>query len=564
MNETKKNTVGMFLEPEYVSNLGIYKGTGVTEDDLSRPVIGIANAFNEMVPGHLNLRELAEQVKYGVYRAGGTPLEFGVVSCCDGIATGHCGGNYVLPSREVIADSVEIEAMAHQLDGLVLMASCDKIVPAMLMAAARLDIPCIFINGGCMMGGPPFRHIPKADASTVTEALGMYQAKQISKEELMNLTTTCTPTAGSGQFLGTANTMCCLSEALGMTLPGAAAIPAPYHERRRIALQSGEKIVELVKKGITAREILNENSIKNAIMVLMAIGGSTNAVLHLTAVGNELGIPPEKVMGWIEEYSKKIPQIVSICPASRKDDMEEFYYAGGVPEVMKRLAECLYTENMTASGLPLSENLKNYVNLYDHRNDMIHSMDDPVSTLAGIAVMHGNLAPNTGISKAAGIAECARRFQGTAICFDCEEDCLKAIGEDRIHAGHVVVVRYEGPKGGPGMREMFKVTKMLHGMGLATNTAVITDGRFSGTNSGCFVGHISPEAADGGPIALVKDGDQILIDVDQGVLELLVSQEELDARRAAWKYQPKKRKGYLARYALLAKSADQGAVLRET
>ena len=554
---------GFFLKEEYISNLGIYKGTGLDDDDFARPVIGIANSFNEMVPGHMNLRELAQKVKYGVYRAGGTPMEFGVVSCCDGIATGHCGGNYILPSRENICDSIEIEAVAHQLDGLVLIGSCDKIVPGMLMAAARLDIPCIFINGGCMAGGPPFMNMEKADASTVTEAIGLYQAGKIDHDELMRLTNVCTPTAGSGQFYGTANTMCCLAEAMGMTLPGTAAIPATYHERSRAAVRTGEAIVGLVRNNISARDIITPESLKNAIMVLMASGGSTNAVLHLCAIGHELGIDAEEVISWIESYSREIPQIVSICPASHAIDAEEFYFAGGVPELMKKLGSRLFSDCMTASGKKLSDNLAEWKNLYKHRDGIIHNMDDPVSRLAGIAIMRGNLAPATGVSKAAGIAEEARGFTGKAICFDCEEDSLTAIRQGKIHAGHVVVVRYEGPKGGPGMREMFKVTKMLHGLGLATSTAVITDGRFSGTNSGCFVGHISPEAAVGGPIALVRDGDEIHIDVENGILQLNVPEEELKQRREAWHYSPVKRHGYLARYSMLAESADKGAVLKE-
>ena len=558
------NKVGKFLQEEYRSNLGIYLGTGVSCQDLGRPVIGIANAFNEMVPGHLNLRELAQQVKYGVYRAGGTPLEFGVLSCCDGIATGHCGGNYILPSRDNIADSIEIEAIAHQLDGLVLLSSCDKTVPAMLMAAARLNIPCIFLGGGCMVSGPPFQDIVRADASFVTEAVGRFQLGKISKRELDQLTVTCTPSAGSGQFLGTANTMCCLGESIGLSLPGAAAIPAPFHERRRMAVRTGEAIVGLVENGITARMILSPEAFQNAIMVLMALGGSTNAVIHLCAIGIEAGIPSSTMLAWFETYSKQIPQLVSICPASNETDMEQFYYAGGIPQLMHQLEERLFLNCSTVTGKTVGENLQHWSNLYGHCEEIIRPLKNPVTQLGSISIMRGNLAPNTGVSKAAGIAECAREFRGTAICFDCEEACMTALDRGEICPGHVIVIRYEGPKGGPGMREMFKVTKMLHGLGMATQTAVITDGRFSGTNSGCFVGHISPEAAEGGPIALVQNGDEIYINVEKGILSLLVSEDELKKRRSHWKWKPKKLEGYLARYARMARSADQGASLCNT
>ncbi|MDL2274460.1 dihydroxy-acid dehydratase, partial [Oscillospiraceae bacterium OttesenSCG-928-G22] len=347
--------IGMYLDEEYISNRGIYKGTGVSDDDLRRPVIGIANSFSDMVPGHTNLRHLAQHVKYGVYRAGGTPLEFGTAAVCDGVATGHCGGNYALPSRENIADTVELQAIAHQLDGLVLMASCDKIVPAMLMAAARLDIPCIFINGGCMMGGPPFAGAEKADASKVTEALGMQKAGKIPMSEVERLTTVLVPTAGSGQFYGTANTMCCLAEALGMCLPGAAAIPAPFNERQRAAFRTGEAIVGLVEKNITARKIITMEAIENAIMVLMATGGSTNAVLHLCALAHEIGVPADEVISRIERLSEEIPQIVAICPASGRDDVEEFYYAGGVPEVMRRVSK-IHRNALTVTGATVGEN----------------------------------------------------------------------------------------------------------------------------------------------------------------------------------------------------------------
>lgn len=553
--------VGMFLEPEYITSRLTYKGCGLSDDDLARPIIGIANSFNEMTPGHTNLRQVAQYVKYGVYRAGGTPLEFGTVACCDGIATGHCGNNYVLPSRENIADSVEIEAKAHRLDGLVLLASCDKIVPAMMMAAARLDIPCIFINGGCMLSGPAFEGRPKTDATFPAEALGMAQAGKIAMNVVDNLTSICVPSGGSGQFYGTANTMSCMCEALGMSLPGTSAIPAPYCERLRVAIQTGQKIMELVEKRITARDILTMDSIENAIMFMMATGGSTNCVIHTCALGHELGIPAETIMSAFERYGKEIPLLATIYPASDKYDMEDFYRAGGVQTVMKELRSHLHTDCMTVSAKTVAENLDEYQNPYPPNPDMIRSLDNPHSTLAGLAILRGNLAPETAVAKPAGIAPEVRCFTGTAVCFDGEAACLDAISACKIKPGDVIVVRYEGPKGGPGMKEMFRAMKLLHGQGLDKSTALITDGRFSGTNNGCFVGHISPEAASGGPIALVQDGDQITIDVIHNKLELHVSNEELAKRRAAWQYTPKPLEGYLKRYAHMASSAAKGAVL---
>ena len=556
--------IGMFLQPEYITSRLTYKGCGISDDDLSRPIIGIANSFTDMVPGHTNLRQVAQYVKYGVYRAGGTPLEFGTVAVCDGIATGHCGNNYALPSRENIADSVEIAAKAHRLDGLVLLASCDKIVPAMMMAAARLDIPCIFINGGCMLSGPAFEDFPKTDATFPAEAMGMYQAGKISMEEVDNLTEVCAPTCGSGQFYGTANTMSCMTEALGMCLPGTSTIPAVYAERLRTAVRTGEKIMELVNKKITARQILTMDAIENAIMFMLASGGSTNCVIHLCALGHELGIPSEKIIQAFEKYGKMVPLLATIYPATRKYDMEDFYRAGGVHAVMKEMRHMLHLDALTVTGNRVADNLDSFKNKYPHNPDMIRSMDNPHSTLPGLAIMRGNLAPDTGVAKPAGIAPEVRCFTGTAVCFDGEPACLEAISERKIKPGDVIVVRYEGPKGGPGMKEMFRAMKLLHGQGLDKSTALVTDGRFSGTNNGCFVGHISPEAAEGGPIALVKDGDRITVDVTNNKLELHVSDEELAKRRAEWRYVPKPMTGYLKKYSMMACSAAKGAVMMDS
>ncbi len=555
--------IGAFNKFELLSNKTCYKACGYTDDDLDRPIIGIANSYNEMVSGHMNLRALAEQVKYGVYRAGGTPVEFGVIACCDGITDNHKGAYYVLPSRENIADAVEIQARAHKLDGLVLLASCDKIIPGMLMAAARLDIPCVFLPGGCTLSAPPFGKKIRSDTTSISEGLGKYSNGEISYEELQALTQYCAPTCGSCQFMGTANTMSVLGEALGLGISGSGLIPAVYNERRRCAFKSGEMAVELVKNDVTSRKILTWNAIENAIMVLMAVGGSTNAVIHTCAIAYELGFDPKDVLAAFDKYSTVIPHIAAVDPASLIYDCEDLYKAGGIPEVMKSIRKYLHTDVMTADMRTLGENLDAFVNHYPANRDLIRTLDDPHSTLGGLAIMRGNLAPDTGVAKPAAIAPEARQFTGKAICFDGEPNCVKAIQEHKIKPGHVIVIRYEGPKGGPGMREMYLPLKLLNGQGLAKTTALITDGRFSGTNNGCFVGHISPEAASGGPIALVRDGDEITVDVINKRLDVHVSDEELERRRREWRYEPKTDvTGYLARYAKLVSSASEGAVLK--
>lgn len=556
-----KNEIGKFNRFEYISNKTLVKANGFTDDDLSRPIIGIANSFNEMVPGHNNLRKVAESVKNGIYRAGGTPVEFGVIACCDGVTDNHYGAHYVLPSRDAIADSVEIECRAHKYDGVVLLASCDKIVPGMLMAAARLDIPAILVPGGCMSSAPPYAKKSKSDTTSISEGLGMYQTNQISYDELQKLTTMCAPTCGSCQFMGTANTMCAYSEAIGMTLPGGGLIPAVYHERYRSAFNSGEKIVQLVKENISSRNIMTIEALENAIMVLMASGGSTNAVIHTCALAHELGIDHNKILHLFDKYSEMIPLIAKINPASLTYDAEDLYKAGGVPEIMKVIKKYLYTDLITVNMQTVEENLNEHANMYPSNPEVIKTLENPHSNLGGLAIMKGNLAPDTGVAKPAAIAEEARVFTGTAVCFDGEDACIKAIEDKKIKAGSVIVIRYEGPKGGPGMREMYLTLKMLNGQGLGKTTAVVTDGRFSGTNSGCFVGHVSPEAAAGGPIALVKDGDEITIDVINKKLHLHISDDEMERRRTEWIYEPKYLTGFLARYVKSVKSASEGAIL---
>lgn len=546
---------------EDLNNLMFYKAFGCSNSDLSRPIIGIANSFNEIVPGHMNLRQVADFVKKGIYRAGGTAVEFGTIAGCDGVATGHEGNFYILPSREVVADSIETMVKIHHFDGLVMLGSCDKIVPGMLMAAARVNIPTIFVPGGPMLGGPAFGRKKKTDGTAYTEALGMMQVGKATEQEVRNLATLTMPTCGSCSMYGTANTMCAVAEALGLSLPGTALIPAVYSERLRNAQQSGEAIVELVKKGIKSTDVLTYKAIQNAISILMASGGSTNAVIHLCALAYELGIDTELILKEFDRQSKEVPVIVTVNPASNVWDMEDWYKAGGVPKTMINIKSLIQTDAVTVTGKIMGENLEEYVFSYPFDDDLVRTLDNPHNKLGGLAIMRGNLAPDTGVAKPAAIKEDVRQFTGEAICFDSEEECAKALKELKVKPGHVVVIRYEGPKGGPGMREMYAPMKIMHGQGLATSTALITDGRFSGTNNGCFVGHISPEAAVGGPIALVKDGDKISIDVINKQLTLHVSDEELAKRKAEWKYTPKVVKGYLARYSRLARSADKGGVL---
>lgn len=558
-----KNFTSLLNSPETISSQVLWKGAGYSDDDISRPIIGIANSFSDMVPGHTIFRELAEHVKYGIYRAGGTPAEFGVIACCDGIADAHEGSRYVLPSRDNIADSVEIMAKAHRLDGLVLLGSCDKIVPGMLMAAARLNIPCIFVPAGPMLSGPKFLNQPKTDSTTVSEAMGKYQTGEIELFEVLRLGQLCTPTCGSCQFMGTANSMCCFAEALGMTLTSGALIPASYNERRRFALKSGEKIVELVLSGIKSRHIINKKSLENAVMTMMAVGGSTNTVIHSCAIAHEAGIDTHEIMDAFEKFSDKIPLVAKINPATHEYDAEDLYMAGGIPEVMKSINAYLHKDVLTVTGKTIKENLESFKNPYPPNEDIIRSVENPHSTLGGLAIMRGNLAPDTGVAKPAAIHPDVRHFKGKALCFDSEDECVKAIEERKVEAGTVIVIRYEGPKGGPGMREMYKPMKLLNGQGLSKSTAIITDGRFSGTNNGCFVGHISPEAAAGGPIALVKDSDEITIDVIKKELTLHITDDELSKRRAEWIYAPRAGiTGSLARYAALVTSADQGAILK--
>jgi len=539
----------------------LFKSMGATDDDLdNRPLIGIANSWNELVPGHFNLRQIADHVRKGIYQAGGMVAEFGVIGACDGLSSGNDGMYFSLPSRDLIASSIEIMVQSHKLDGLVMVGSCDKIVPGMMMAAARLDIPAIITVGGPMLGGVVFDN-RKSDFTTMSEAFAMLSRKKITEEQLYQLEDLSTPTCGSCAFLGTANTMCCLSEAIGLSLPGSATIPAVYSERLRSSVDAGKAIVELTKNRTTARKIVTIDSLRNAARILMAIGGSTNGVLHLIAVAVELGIDAEVMMDILESVSEDTPHIAKIYPASPYN-LEDLYRSGGIPQVMKEIRTLLDLNCMTVSGKTIGDNLEQYKSPFQPDRNVLKTMQEPFNSSKGLAVLRGNLSPNTGITKPAAIDPSMLTFTGTAKTYDCEEDAIKAILDAKIGEGDVVVIRYEGPKGGPGMREMAKAMKYLYGVGLAKKTALITDGRFSGTNNGCFVGHISPEAAEGGPIAIVQDGDKITIDIPNKTLTLHVSDKTIAQRLKRWrKPELKHKSGILSLYQLLAESADKGAVM---
>ena len=542
--------------PEWSMARALYKSMGYSDYDLSRPLIGIANSWNRVVPGHYNLRLVSDYVKQGIYQGGGTPVEFGIIAACDGIAQGHRGMHFILPSRDLIANDVEVIIEAHNLDAVVLLASCDKIVPGMLMAAARLDVPAIMIVGGPMEGGCEFDG-RASDITSVTEGLGMLKVGKISQAEYDELEDRVGPTCGSCSFLGTANTMGCLAEAMGLSLPRSSTIPATYAERLRAAQETGRQIMALVKRSITARQILNRKGLENAVRVNSAIGGSTNAAIHIPAIAYEAGC--DISMNLFEELSSSTPHIARMNPAAAPN-VPAFHEAGGIPAVMREILPLLHGDALTVTGKTVSENA---AHAEIKNSDIIRPLDDPWSTEGGIAVLRGNLAPHTCITKPAAIVPELRVFEGRSRCFDSEEEANEAILEGRIHEGEVVVIRYEGPKGGPGMREMYKAMKFLYGRGLALKCALITDGRFSGTNNGCFVGHISPEAAEGGPLAAVRDGDLITIDIPARKLHLHVSDEEMKTRLADWKRpDPKFTKGYLALYSQLAESADRGAIIR--
>ncbi len=534
----------------------LYKSMGYSDYDLERPLIGIANSWNRATPGHYNLNAVSEYVKQGILQAGGTPVEFGIIGPCDGVGVGNVGMNYILPARDIIANEVEIMVQAHRLDAVVLLGSCDKIVPGLLMAAARLDLPAILVVGGPMLGGIEFDG-RSSDNSSIAEALGMLQEGRITQKEYDILEDKSMPCCGSCSFLGTANTMAAVTEALGMCLPGSAAIPAVMADRLRAAQASGRRIVDMVEKNLTARRIINKEGLENALRLGMAIGGSTNLALHIPAIAYEAEC--DVSLATIDAVSRSTPHIARIYPAGTCN-VPDFHAAGGVPAVMKQLEPILNLDAVTCAGKSWREVLKD---LPAVENEVIRPFGNPWHPWGSLGILRGNLAPSGAVTKPIAIDESMRVFRGTAACFDSEEEATEALQAGRVKAGMVLVIRYEGPKGGPGMREMARLMKMLYGHNLALTTAVVTDGRFSGTNNGCFVGHISPEASEGGPIAAVKDGDTIRIDITAGTLTLDVSDEEIRNRLSTLKKPVKDiPRGYLNVYARLAESADKGAIIR--
>ena len=534
----------------------LFNALGFTREERERPMIGIVSSYNEIVPGHMNLDKITEAVKLGVAMAGGTPVVFPAIAVCDGIAMGHVGMKYSLVTRDLIADSTECMAMAHGFDGLVMIPNCDKNVPGLLMAAARVNIPTIFVSGGPMLAG----HVKgrKRSLSSMFEAVGELAAGKITEADLEEFEEKVCPTCGSCSGMYTANSMNCLTEALGMGLKGNGTIPAVYSERIRLAKHAGMKIMELVEKNIRPRDIMTEKAFHNALTVDMALGCSTNSMLHLPAIANEAGV--ELNLDIANELSAKTPNLCHLAPAG-PTYMEDLNEAGGVYAVMNELCkkDLLYTDLMTVTGKTVAENIKGCVNLDP---EVIRPIDDPYSPTGGIAVFKGNLAPDSGVVKRSAVVPEMMVHEGPARVFDCEEDTIEAIKGGKIVAGDVVVIRYEGPKGGPGMREMLNPTSAIAGMGLGSSVALITDGRFSGASRGASIGHVSPEAAVGGPIALVKEGDIISIDIPNNRLDMKVSDEELEKRRSEWKPREQKLTGYLARYRELVTSGNRGAILK--
>lgn len=534
----------------------LFNALGYTEEELEKPLVGIVCSYNEIVPGHMNLDKIANAVKMGVAMAGGTPVMFPAIAVCDGIAMGHIGMKYSLVTRDLIADSTEAMAMAHQFDALVMIPNCDKNVPGLLMAAARINVPTIFVSGGPMLAGRVKGC--KTSLSSMFEAVGSYAAGTMTAEDVQEFESKACPTCGSCSGMYTANSMNCLTEVLGMGLKGNGTIPAVYSERIRLAKHAGMKVMELWEKNIRPRDIMTEKAILNALTVDMALGCSTNSMLHLPAIAHEIGMDFD--ITFANEISAKTPNLCHLAPAGHTY-MEDLNEAGGVYAVMNELNKknLLYTECMTVTGKTVGENIEGCVN---KDPDVIRPVENPYSETGGLAVLTGNLAPHGGVVKRSAVVEEMMVHEGPARVFDCEEDAIAAIKGGKIVAGDVVVIRYEGPKGGPGMREMLNPTSAIAGMGLGSSVALITDGRFSGASRGASIGHVSPEAAVGGPIALVEEGDIIKINIPENKIELAVSDELLAKRKAEWKpRKPKVTTGYLARYAALVTSGNRGAVL---
>lgn len=534
----------------------LFNALGMTKEELERPLVGIVSSYNEIVPGHMNIDKIAQAVKMGVAMAGGTPIMFPAIAVCDGIAMGHVGMKYSLVTRDLIADSTECMATAHQFDALVMIPNCDKNVPGLLMAAARLNVPTVFVSGGPMLAGHV--HGQKRSLSSMFEAVGSYATGTMTEADVEEFENKACPTCGSCSGMYTANSMNCLTEVLGMGLPGNGTIPAVYSERLKLAKHAGMAVMELYRKNIRPRDIMTKDAILNALTIDMALGCSTNSMLHLPAIAHEIGFDFD--IEFANEISAKTPNLCHLAPAG-PTYMEDLNEAGGVYAVMNEVNKLglLHTDCITVTGKTVGENIANCVN----RNpEVIRPVDNPYSKTGGLAVLKGNLAPDGSVVKRSAVVPEMMKHSGPARVFECEEDAIAAIKGGKIVEGDVVVIRYEGPKGGPGMREMLNPTSAIAGMGLGSSVALITDGRFSGASRGASIGHVSPEAAVGGPIALVKEGDIIDIDIDNLSLNLRVSEEELAKRKADWQpKEPKITTGYLARYASMVTSGNRGAIL---
>ncbi|MBO4395400.1 MAG: dihydroxy-acid dehydratase [Eubacterium sp.] len=535
----------------------LFNALGLTKEELDRPLVGIVSSYNEIVPGHMNIDKIVEAVKQGVAMAGGTPIVFPAIAVCDGIAMGHVGMKYSLVTRDLIADSTECMARAHAFDALVMVPNCDKNVPGLLMAAARVNVPTVFVSGGPMLAG----HVQgkRTSLSSMFEAVGAHAAGKMTEEQVDDFVQHACPTCGSCSGMYTANSMNCLTEAIGMGLRGNGTIPAVYSDRIKLAKHAGMAVMEMYNRNIRPRDILTEKAFMNAMTVDMALGCSTNTMLHLPAIAHEAGVTLN--LDIANEISEKTPNLCHLAPAGHTY-MEQLNEAGGVYAVMNELDKkgLLNTDCMTVTGKTVKENIQNAVNLDP---EIIRPIDNPYSETGGIAVLKGNIAPDGGVVKRSAVVPEMMVHEGPARVFDCEEDAIDAIKGGKIVEGDVVVIRYEGPKGGPGMREMLNPTSAIAGMGLGSSVALITDGRFSGASRGASIGHISPEAAVGGPIALIEEGDIIAVDIPANTLNVKVSDEELEKRRAAWKpREPRVKDGYLARYANMVTSGSEGAILK--
>ncbi|MCI8771101.1 MAG: dihydroxy-acid dehydratase [Lachnospiraceae bacterium] len=534
----------------------LFNALGLTEEELSKPLVGIVSSYNEIVPGHMNIDKIVEAVKVGVAMAGGTPIVFPAIAVCDGIAMGHVGMKYSLVTRDLIADSTECMAAAHQFDALVMVPNCDKNVPGLLMAAARLNVPTVFVSGGPMLAG----HVQgkKTSLSSMFEAVGAHAAGKMSEEEVNDYVCNACPTCGSCSGMYTANSMNCLTEAIGMGLQGNGTIPAVYSQRIKLAKHAGMKVMELLEKNIRPKDIMTQKAFENALTIDMALGCSTNTMLHLPAIAHEAGV--EINLDIANQISAKTPNLCHLAPAGHHY-MEELNEAGGIYAVMNELSKkgLLHTDLITATGKTVGENIAGCEN---KNQEIIRPIENPYSHTGGIAVLRGNIAPDSCVVKRSAVVPEMMEHEGPARVFDCEEDAIDAIKGGKISAGDVVVIRYEGPKGGPGMREMLNPTSAIAGMGLGSSVALITDGRFSGASRGASIGHVSPEAAVGGPIALIEEGDIISINIPANTINVKVSEEELAKRKENWTpKEPKVKTGYLARYASMVTSADRGAIL---